>query len=188
MTNEQDREIHIGPPPVLEPPGNSSFFKVLGAVVTVAIVAGVASYLWFNYARLTGMSSSANAGVPPAEQLDETVSLKDFQAFRQQTVESLQSATQDITAQQAELKQLSDQIAALTTKIDALQGGSTPAPNRLIAPSRPAAVATSKPVAALQAKPATAPGAGKKPSTPKPAGPISLGGAPLPPAPVQDDQ
>ena len=188
VTSEQDREIHIGPPPLLEPPRNSSFFKVFGLIVTLVVIGGVADYFWLNYERQTGVSSTANAGVPAAEQSDETVSLKDFQAFQQQTTDSLQSATQDIAAQQAELKQLSDQIAALTTKIDALQGGAAPVPNRLIAPARPAAVAPPKSAIASPGKPATAAVASKKPSTPRPAGPISIGGAPLPPAPAQDDQ
>ena len=100
----------------------------------------------------------------PAEVADKTVGLKDFQAFQQQITGTLQSTAQLVAAQQAEIKRLSDQVAALTAKIDTLQ--------------RPAASAQA---AAPAASPPAPVAARKKSAAPKQPPAISVGGAPLPP-------
>jgi uncharacterized coiled-coil protein SlyX len=106
------------------------------------------------------MSSGAAPGAAPAE--DKTVGLKDFQAFQQQITATLQSTAQLVAAQQAEIKRLSDQVAALGATIDTLQ--------RPAASAQAAAPAPPAPVAAR-----------KKPAAPKQPPAISVGGAPLPP-------
>jgi hypothetical protein len=148
----------------------------------VLAVIAAAAYLWLNYDGLVHEVSFAEqrAAAPVVNSAEENVPLKDFQSFERQITETLQSAAQDIAAQKAELKNLSDQMSALAAKIDALQGGAPPT-GSFSAPveTRPGS---------QQAAPArpTVVGAQKKPPAPKTTGRISVGGAPLPPAPPVD--
>lgn len=111
-----------------------------------------------SFAWVTGQPAA------PAVVADKPVGLKDLQALQQQIAGSLQSNAQLLAAQQAELKRLSDQMSALTAKVEALE--------------HPAASAQASLPAS--APPAPAPAPRKKPAAPKPPG-ISVGGAPLPP-------
>ncbi len=143
--------------------------------VPIAVVAGLALFgaasAWLWYAGGNGLpalpsftSSVATPGAAPAEVPDKTVGLKDFQAFQQQIAGTLQSTAQLVAAQQAEIKRLSDQVAALSAKIDAQQ--------------RPAASAQA---AAPAPPPSPPPSAARKRATaPKQPPAISVGGAPLP--------
>lgn len=98
-------------------------------------------------------------------------SQKDIQSSQQQNAAVLVSLTQSAATQQADLKRISRQLSSLGAQVDALQGAVTPLttssiprPNarvRLIARSRKTV-----------------------PPLPKPFGPVSVGGAPLSPAPV----
>ena len=85
----------------------------------------------------------------------------------------MQSAAQDIAAQKTDLKNLSDQVAALAAKIDALQPAAAPTPLQtavqLGVPVQPAVIEPHKKTAPI-----------------KPTGRISVGGAPLPAAADQD--
>jgi uncharacterized coiled-coil protein SlyX len=105
-------------------------------------------------------SVTVPGAAPAAAVADKAVGSRDFEAFQQQTAGSLQSTAQLLAAQQAEIKRLSDQVSALTAKIDILQ----------------------HPTASAQAAmPPAAPAPRKKPAAAKPAAPaISTGGAPLP--------
>jgi len=134
------------------------------SVGVLAVMAAAGTYLWTNYGGLlqTGSSVEGQAAAPNRE---EIVILDTFQTFQRQTSDSLQSAIQEIGKQKADIKNLSDQVSALTAKIDALQNAATPTPQP-VAPTRPPVVA-----------------ARKKPSAPKTTGGISVGGAPLPAAP-----
>jgi hypothetical protein len=103
---------------------------------------------------------------------EQLVNRADFDAFERQTADTLQSMTAHLDAQQADLKALADQVAALSAKLEITQGATssipvqTPvAPVAKPAPPRP-------PVVAQRRKPAT---------PPKSIGPISTGGAPLSP-------
>jgi uncharacterized coiled-coil protein SlyX len=142
--------------------------------VPIAVAAGLALFgsasalLWNTWGgglpALPSFTSSAAPGGAPAETPDKTVGLKDFQAFQQQIAATAQSTAQLVAAQQAEIKRLSDQVAALAAKIDALQ--------------RPAASAQA--AAPVPPPPAPAPAARKKPAAAKLPPGISTGGAPLP--------
>jgi uncharacterized coiled-coil protein SlyX len=140
----------------------------VAAIVAGLVIVGVASaVLWRVYGdglpALPSFASVTAPAAPPAEVPDKTVGLRDFQAFQQQIAGTMQSTAQLLAAQQAEIRRLSDQMSALTAKIDALQ--------------RPAASAQ----AALP--PPAAPPVKKKPAAPKPPPAISTGGAPLPVTP-----
>jgi hypothetical protein len=124
------------------------------AVLGSASAFGWRAYNGSSYPSLALTTSSA--GSEP-----KTVGLDEFRAVQQQIAGQIQSTAQNLAAQQAEVKRLSDQLAAVSGKIDALQSS--------IASAR----------AAL---PAAAPPAPKKPAKPKPSAErISTGGAPLPP-------
>ena len=142
--------------------------------VPIAVVAGLALlgaasawYVWGDaLPALPSFTSSGPApGAAPAEAPDKTVGLKDFQAFQQQIAATMQSTAQLVAAQQAEIKRLSDQVAALSAKIDTLQppAGSAQAAAPVAPPPPPPSAARKRPAAAKQ-----------------PPG-ISVGGAPLPP-------
>ncbi|HEV7410930.1 MAG TPA: hypothetical protein VGO01_20800 [Bradyrhizobium sp.] len=139
--------------------------------VPIAVAAGLALFgsasalLWNTWGGGLPALPSFTAGAAPAEIPDKTVGLKDFQAFQQQIAATVQSTAQLVAAQQAEIKRLSDQVTALTAKIDTLQ--------------RPAATAQAAAPVPPPAPPA--PAARKKPAAPKQPPGISVGGAPLPP-------
>ena len=145
--------------------------------VPIAVVAGLAllgsasALLWYAWGNglpaLPSFNSSVSApGAAPAEVPDKTVGLKDFQAFQQQIAGTLQSTAQLVAAQQAEIKRLSDQVAALSSKIDTLQS-----------PAASAQAAAPAPPPGARAAPAAA---RKRPTAPKQPPAISVGGAPLP--------
>ncbi|MET0877861.1 MAG: hypothetical protein ABWY14_12030 [Tardiphaga sp.] len=154
-----------------------------GVVIVVAVViAAAAGFAWLAYGdRLSELSAlTSSAGPAPVTASDtSSVATAEFLAFQQQTSAALQSATQMLTAQQAEMKRLSDDVASLTAKIDQLQGSvasvrTAPPP---VVPARPTAAAP----APAAVPPAAAPAAPRKrPTAPRPAGAISVGGAPLP--------
>ena len=139
----------------------------------IAIVAGLtlvgAASAWSWYAWDNGLpvlpsfiSSMTAPGAAPAEPPDKTVGQKEFQLFRQQVSAVQQSLSELAVAQQAQIKSLSEQLAALTAKVDALQRPVAPAP------------------AAAPVPPPPPPAAQKRPAAAKPPPGISTGGAPLP--------
>jgi hypothetical protein len=147
--------------------------RVLLYVCILAAIGGTSGYLWLNYDSLA-------SAAPEVDGSDTGVTQKDFEAFRRKMADSLRSTIEDMDAQKANLKKLSDQVTALAAKIDALQSsapatGSLSAPAELLPGSQPVTAARSPVIAAR-----------KKPPAPKTTGPISVGGAPLPPPPASD--
>jgi uncharacterized coiled-coil protein SlyX len=138
---------------------------VPAAVAAGLVVLGVISaVLWRTYGdSLPALPSFASLKGTSAEVADKPAGLRDFQAFQQQVAGSIQSTAQLLAAQQAEIKRLSDQVAALNAKLDTLPGPAASAQASVPPPAAPATPATPK----------------KKPA-PKPAATISTGGAPLP--------
>ena len=139
-------------------------------VAGLAILGIVSALLWSTWdgslPSLPSFASLAAPGAAPAEAPDTPVGSKEFRAAQQQVAGSLQSTAQLVTAQQAEIKRLSDQVAALTAKIDALQNPAASAQAAVPAPPPP-------PPPPLAAR--------KKSAAPKQPPGISVGGAPLPP-------
>jgi hypothetical protein len=111
---------------------------------------------------------TASAPIP-----DPAVSatLKDIQLSQQQNAAVLVSITQSIATQQADLKEISRQLSSLAAQADALQSAVTPLTTSSISHSntRARVVRTSRKIVS---------------PLPKPVGPVSVGGAPLSPAPV----
>ena len=164
-------QIDVGPPPVRLSGGRS--YKGLVVVIALMVLAA-AAFVWLSYGERLAELSGAAPERPVS--VGDSVATAEFTAFQAQTSASLQSATQLLASQQTELKRLSDQLAALTARIDGLQG--------TIAAAAPPAAASSAPAAAAPVAAAPRPTAPRKrPAAPAaPAGAISVGGAPLPSA------
>jgi hypothetical protein len=134
-----------------------------------------------DFSRFTAPSprETASIRIPDpvisAALLDIQLSQKDVQSAEQQNAAVLASLTQSAANQQADLKRISRQLSALSTQVDALQGAMTPLTTSSIPRPKPRArvLLTSRKV--TPALP---------PALPKPVGPVSVGGAPLSPAPA----
>lgn len=162
-----------------------------------------------DFSRFAPSKPKRVAATPPAPVLvpDPVVraGLRDIQSSEQQNADALQKnaealaqLTQSSATQQADLKRITRQLALLTAQVNSLQnqpaaplttssiGGpltpsSIPHPNpraRVIHASRKVVAPPVLAPAPQATLPATLP------SLPKPAGPVSVGGAPLSPAPA----
>jgi hypothetical protein len=100
---------------------------------------------------------------------------KDVQSSEQQNATVLVSLTQSAANQQADLKRISRQLSALSTQVDALQGAVAPLTTSSIPRPKPRA----RVLLTSRKMPPPLP-----PPLPKPVGPVSVGGAPLSPAPA----
>jgi hypothetical protein len=127
---------------------------------------------------------AAHAPPPPPPVLvpDSIVraSLRDVQSTQQLHSAALEQLTQGAETQQADLKRISRQLTSLTAQVHALQGSVAPLTTSSIPQSNPRArlIRTAR-RAAVAAPTPPAP-----PPLPKPVGPVSVGGAPLSPAPA----
>ena len=134
-----------------------------------------------NFDRFTAPSPRETASVRIPDPVvsaalrDLQLSQKDLQSSEQQNAAVLVSLTQSAATQQADLKRISRQLSSLATQVDALQGAVTPLTTSSIPHPKPRArvLLTSRKV--TPALP---------PALPKPVGPVSVGGAPLGPAPA----
>lgn len=151
------------------------------ALIMLAVVASACAFLWRNYGdqvRTAMFAIPPTIGSTVAASGEQPVSRADFDSFKRQTAASIHSATENLETQKAELEKLSSQVADLVAKVDALRNAVATAPaspqirNSISGPP----VGQPRPTAIAQHK---------KPQAPK-AGPISVGGAPLPPAPLLD--
>ena len=143
------------------------------AIIVFAICATACAYLWVKYGAQiqTAVLASPQATDPTTAGVEQSVSRADFDTFKRQTTDSLRSATENLEAQKADLKTLSDKVTDLVSKVDALQNSAA------ISPAPP-------PIAQTVVAPRPAPIAQrKKPQAPKSTGRVSVGGAPLPIAP-----
>jgi hypothetical protein len=97
--------------------------------------------------------------------------LRDIQLSQQQDAAVLVSLTQSSATQQADLKRVSRQLSLLTVQVNSLQNPVAPLTTSSIPHSNPRArvLRASRKVI---------------PALPKPVGPVSVGGAPLSPAPA----
>jgi hypothetical protein len=122
-----------------------------------------------NFNRFAAQSPHETASAPKP---DPAVSLlKDIQFSQQQNAAVLVSLTQNSATQQADLKRISRQLSSLAAQTEALQSAVTPLTTSSIPHSNPRAriVGTSRKIFS---------------PLPKPVGPVSVGGAPLSPAPA----
>jgi hypothetical protein len=123
-----------------------------------------------NFIRFAAQSPHETASAPiPDPAVSAT--LKDIQLSQQQNAAVLVSLTQSSATQQADLKRISRQLSSLAAQADALQSAVTPLTTSSIPHSntRARVVRTSRKIIS---------------PLPKPFGPVSVGGAPLSPAPA----
>src|ERR1700736_460018 len=114
--------------------------------------------------------------------------LRDIQSSQEQNAAVLASLTQSSATQQADLKRITRQLAVLTAQVNSLQNPVTPPlTTSSIPPSTTSSIPRSNPRArVVQASRKVLPPVlpPTLPPLPKPAGPVSVGGAPLSPAPA----
>jgi uncharacterized coiled-coil protein SlyX len=149
-----------------------------------------------NFNRVAALPPPNPAPVPvPAPVLvpDPVVraGLRDIQSSQQQDADALASLTQSAASQQADLKRITRQLALLTAQVNSLQNQVT-AP--LTTSSIPLSTTSSVPRPNPRARvihasrkvvpPVLPPILPTLPALPKPAGPVSVGGAPLSPEPT----
>jgi hypothetical protein len=111
-------------------------------------------------------------------------SQRDIQSSQQQNATTLVSLKESSTSQQTELKRISRQLNALSAQVDAMHGSMATLTTGSITPSHPSnprARLTRGSKRAHTPPPAPAP----EPPSSKPVGPVSIGGAPLGPAPIR---
>jgi hypothetical protein len=123
-----------------------------------------------NFDRFAVQSPHETASAPIPDPV-VSATLKDIQLSQQQNAAVLVSLTQSSATQQADLKRISRQLSSLAAQADALQSAVTPLTTSSIPHSntRARVVRTSSKIIS---------------PLPKPIGPVSIGGAPLSPAPA----
>jgi hypothetical protein len=167
-------EINVGPPPAtLRKRRPLGAIGILALLLLIGVAGGV---LWFNLDGITDMlhgaagpaSSSGSNSEVLASAPEPTVSAADFSAFQQQTGGSIRCLTM--------------LVSSLSTRIEQMQQG-----RAAIAPTAAASVPVA-PIAAapVAAAPRSVPAAPRKRApVDRPAGAISVGGAPLQTAPAR---
>jgi len=122
-----------------------------------------------NFNRVAAQPPPKTAPAPIPDPIVRAA-LTDIQLSQRQNAAVLESLTQSSATQQADLKRISRQLSLLTAPVDTLQNPATQLTTSSIPHSNPRArvVRASRKVT---------------PPLPKPAGPVSVGGAPLGPAP-----
>lgn len=171
VTYRTDDELNDAP---VKEPGRGPLYHILVTVMLVCFGSGsalVSRAYGLTLPALPSFTSATTVADSTAPVAARPAALNDVQVLQQQVAASVQSTERLLAAQQAQqadIKRLSDQVAALSGKLDLLQ--------------RPIASAQ----AALPAAPAPKPLAAAKPKKPAAAqvqstGTISTGGAPLPP-------
>ena len=145
------------------------------ALIMCAVGGSVCAYLWVNFGDQV---RTAVFGITPATgstvlaRAEQPVSRANFEAFEQSTLDILHSITGRLDAQQADLRKLADQVAGLSAKVETLQA----APS--VVPSETAVAPVAEPV---PPRPPTVAQRRRPTANTTPSGPISTGGAPLPP-------
>jgi uncharacterized coiled-coil protein SlyX len=155
---------------------------LLSWILIVALLAGTGSgsaMIWrtFGGGPILPSLTSATTSVATTE---KTSGRSDLDVLRQEMTGSVQSTQQLLVAQQAEIKRLTEQVSALSEKLDLLQRPVNSAQAAIPVPAPKAVVPAPKKKPEI-AKPADVKPADVKPAEAKPTnnGPISTGGAPL---------
>ena len=125
---------------------------------------------WPSFDRFAAQSPHETASAPIPDPV-VSAALKDIQLSQQQNAAVLVSLTQSSATQQADLKRISRQLSSLAAQADALQSAVTPLTTSSIPHSNTRARVVRTPRKIIS-------------PLPKPFGPVSVGGAPLSPAPA----
>jgi uncharacterized coiled-coil protein SlyX len=168
MSNDSDLTLQ-GHSPLNPLPGPRRRWPWLLLFVLLALACAGGVYAWPEIATLVPAlgHEASGAGMTAGDQQ----TLPDLLAAQQKSEEDLAALGRTVANQQEQLKTIVDQMAALTSKVDALQR-TAPAPAAVPPPVAAAPIVQAAP------KPRKPP-----PRAPKPSGSISVGGAPLSAAP-----
>jgi hypothetical protein len=126
-------------------------------------------FSWPNFNRFAAQSHETVSAPIPDPAVSAT--LKDIQLSQRQNAVVLVSLTQSFATQQADLKRISRQLSSLAAQADALQSAMTPLTTSSIPHPNPRARVLGRSRKTIS-------------PLPKPVGPVSVGGAPLSPAPA----
>jgi hypothetical protein len=153
---------------------------LLSWILIVALLLGTGSgsaLIWRTFGG-GSLVPSPGAGRVSVAAAEKPTGQPDLTVLRQEITGSVQSTHQLLAAQQAEIKRLSEQVSALSNKLELMQRpvASAQAAIPVPAPKAVAPAAKKKPDAP---KPVAAKPADAKPAEAKPNGGISTGGAPL---------
>jgi uncharacterized coiled-coil protein SlyX len=164
MSIEANEEWHDDAPPALAR-APRRWPVILAVVIGLSLAGAGGFYAWMNLDRF--MQSSAPDSAEDAAAPGDKAMLTDLLATQQKTEEDLASVTQALADQREQLKLVTDQLAAMTAKIEALQTAAAPPPPPALSvqPNARAEVAPKLPKTTARPK--------------RTSGPISVGGAPL---------
>ncbi|MFH1343669.1 MAG: hypothetical protein ABIL01_21055 [Pseudomonadota bacterium] len=154
--------------------GRGPLFHIIVGVMLACFGSGsalAARAYGMGFPTLPSFTSVASSPAPAAA---KPVALSDLQALQRQFAGSMQSTERLLAAQQAEIKRLSDQVVALSGKLDLLQRPLASAQAALPAAAPPPAPKPRPVAAARPKKPAAV-----RSTDAIPTGAISTGGAPL---------
>jgi hypothetical protein len=138
---------------------------IIVSLSALAVIGAATAYTLQNFNRFAEQSPHETVSVAIPDPV-VSATLKDIQISQQQNAAVLASLTQSAATQQTDLKRISRQLSSLAVQADALQSAVTPLTTSSI--PQPNARASRKITSRL----------------PKPVGPVSVGGAPLSPAPA----
>jgi uncharacterized coiled-coil protein SlyX len=151
------------------------WLKVAAVMVALALLGSGSAVAWRRYGSDAWTALAAARQPSPADAARDA-ELTNLRALQQQSLEKAEAATQLIASQQAAIKSLSDQVAALSAKVEALQRTmAQPAPVSTPVPLPPAPkplAQGAKPAGPAPKKPAI-PGQPTPPAKPRP-GPLPL--------------
>ena len=152
MTYRIDDEIDDTPD---QETGRGPLFHIVVGVMLVCFGSGsalVARAYGIGLPTLPSFTSGTSVASSPAPVAVKPVALSDLQALQQQVAGSVQSTERLLAAQQAEIKRLSDQVVALSGKLDLLQRPLSSAQAALPAAAPAPPAPKPKPVAAAKPK------------------------------------
>ncbi|MCP3392107.1 hypothetical protein NLM27_25295 [Bradyrhizobium sp. CCGB12] len=151
-------------PPVLRKSSGRLAWAFGLVVVFTGLGVGGAFY-WPHIDRFLEASAAPEILPMAALSSEDKALLSEIRVGQREASEEIAALNRNISAQQADLQRMSEQIAILTSRTESLQSPTTAAPPPAD-PRPPAANAASKPTTRAS-----------RPS--KPEGPVSVGGAPL---------
>src|ERR1700688_262090 len=118
MTWQYDNNDDGYDPPE-EPESKRRVPFIVISVCVLAIIGSGSAFAWRAYGG-SPYPSFAFGSSSPGPTAPKMVGLDEFHAYQQQVAGQLQSNAQALAAQQAEVKRLSDQMAAVSAKMDTL--------------------------------------------------------------------
>jgi hypothetical protein len=165
-------------PEPAQPAASSRAPAIVVSLFALAVIGAVTASSFPNFNRVSlpdftrfAAQSPHEAAAAPIPDPAVSAALKDIQLSQQQNAAVLVSLTQSSAIQQADLKKISRQLSSLAAQADALRSAVTPLTTSSIPHSnaRARVIRTSRKIFS---------------PLPKPVGPVSVGGAPLSPAPA----